>query len=307
MDPGGGSSPASVGRGAVTRSATRSRAIGIAGASGQGRGQPKSRKRLYEKLKQKKPTDSSNVWASSTGGGDGCKTGEPLDFCPLKFHGCSSSDAVQEVISTFDSRKLSILDKVGLGGLQYLKLGFHNSRHLVFWMLKRTDVHSMTVKLGDGSCVSMSIGSVARILGIRCIGREIVTSSSKASEYVKCRLRERFGTDDSKEYPDLDDLRKVLYRQYGDDMSAHDEETFMIAIAGLCCAYLFGPPNRTAEVPRDIWQFIAYPNKLLDCNWGGYVPAVLQNCARTVQLNMRNNPNSIKLGGCWLYLQVRMF
>ena len=86
MDPGGGSSPTSVGRGAVTRSATRSRAIGTAGASGQGRGQPKSRKRLYEKLKQKKPTDSSNVWASSTGGGDGCKTGEPLDFCPLKFH-----------------------------------------------------------------------------------------------------------------------------------------------------------------------------------------------------------------------------
>ena len=32
--------------------------------------------------------------------------------------------------------------------------------------------------------------------------------------------------------------------------------------------------------------------------------SVLQSCARAVQLNMRSNPNSIKLGGCWLYLEV---
>jgi len=31
---------------------------------------------------------------------------------------------------------------------------------------------------------------------------------------------------------------------------------------------------------------------------------VLQSSARAVQMNLRSNPTSIKLGGCWLYLQV---
>jgi len=129
-------------------------------------------------------------------------------------------------------------------------------------------------------------------------------SSTKVTKYVKLRLQERFGIEECKEFPDLDDLRKVLCREYGQDMSEYDEETFMIAMAALCCAYMFGPGKRTASVPNDIWDFITFPKNLLNCNWGGYVLMVLQSSARAVQMNMRSNPTSIKLGGCWLYLQV---
>jgi len=247
--------------------------------------------------------------ASKAGGNSGSGSNDSDhdgsdDFCPAKFHGCSSSDAVQEVISSFGPKQLEILEKMGLGGLQHLKRGFHNSRHLVFWLLKQMDVQRMEIKLVDGSRVRMTLESVGKILGIRCSGRQVMISGSNGGGYVKQRLRERFGTDSSKEYPDLEDLRKVLFRQYAEDMSEYDEETFMIAVAGVCCAYMFGPPRRTTGVPKDIWEFLAYPKKLLDCNWGGYVLSVLQSCARAVQLNMRSNPNSIKLGGCWLYLEV---
>ena len=102
----------------------------------------------------------------------------------------------------------------------------------------------------------------------------------------------------------MDDLRKVLRRDYGQDMCQYDEETFMIAMSAFCCAYMFGPGKRTASVPADIWEFISFPKKLLNCNWGGYVLMVLQSSARAVQMNMRSNPTSILLGGCWLYLQV---
>jgi len=53
-------------------------------------------------------------------------------FCPEKFHGCFSSDAVQDVISKFSEGQLNLVDRIGLGGLKYLKPGLHNSRHLVF-------------------------------------------------------------------------------------------------------------------------------------------------------------------------------
>ena len=162
----------------------------------------------------------------------------------------------------------------------------------------------MQLRLGDGSTIDMNLVSVERILGIRCSGKQIQPSCTKVPEYVRQILRERFGLEENKDYLDLDDLRKFLSRQCVEDMTEYDEETFMIAMAGFCCAYMFGPGGRTASVPRDMWEFIIYPRKLKNCNWGGYVLAVLQSCARTVQMNVRSNPTSIKLGGCWLYLEV---
>ena len=300
------SSSGGAGRRAVTRSITRSgsRPEGEAAGNVDAKNIKGARNRLLDKLKTRcndsEPPNSTSKYTASEEEDDG----EEEDFCPFKFHGCSSSDAVQELVSTFNTKKLEILDKLGLSGLQYLKHGFHNSRHLVFWLLKRMDVENMNIKLVDGSFVKMNLESVRRILGIRCTGAQMMISSSKVTEYVKVRLHERFGTEESKDLPDLDDLRKVLCREYGNVMSEYDEETFMIAMAGYCCAYMFGPAKRSATVPRDIWNFIAYPKKLLNCNWGGYVLAVLQSSARAVQLNVRSNPSSIKLGGCWLYLQV---
>ena len=110
--------------------------------------------------------------------------------------------------------------------------------------------------------------------------------------------------DETKEVPDLSDLRKVLHRKFINELSEYDEETFMISIAAYVCAYMFGPAMRTAMVPNDIWEFISNPVKLLNCNWGGYVLSTLESSARTVQLNVLNNTTSIKLGGSWLYLEV---
>lgn len=261
------------------------------------------RKCLNRRLYRRGGNEETRATSSNGGGGTESANDVSDDFCPAKFHGCSSSDAVQEIISSFGEKKLELLEKMGLGGLQYLKRGIHNSRHLVFWLLKRMDVHRMEIKLVDGSRIRMTLESVGKILGIRCRGKQVVMSSAKGTEYAKQRLRERFGTEDDKEYPDVDDLRKVLLREYGQSMTEFDEETFMIAIAGICCAYMFGPARRTAEVPRDIWEFLAHPRKLLDCNWGRYLLTVLQSSARAVQLNMRSNPTSIKLGRCWLYLE----
>jgi len=165
------------------------------------------------------------------------------------------------------------------------------------------NIEKMQIKLADGSFVQMNRDSISRILGIRSTGAQI-NISSKVSQYVKVRLQEHFGTEESKDFPDLEDLQKVLCRNYSQGMSEYDEETFMIAMAGYCYAYMFGPAKRAASVPRDIWEFIAYPKKLLNCNWVGYVLAILQASARSVQLNVRSNPSSILLGGYWLYLQV---
>jgi len=299
-------SPGGVQNRAVTRSITRGKAQASERESLKEANEEKksARARLLDRLKSKKPTEHQQNSASKSCLDTDCEKDGLADFCPLKFHGCFSSDVVQDIISSFDAKKLEILGKVGLSGLQHLKRGLHNSRHLVFWLLKRLDVQRMQAKLADGSRVDMTLNSVERILGIRCTGRNINCNSTKVVEYVKQRLRERFGTCESKEFPDLADLRNVLCRHYVSGMSEYEEETFMIALAGLCCAYMFGPPSRTAAVPRDIWEFIGNPKNLLQCNWGGYVLSVLQACARTVQMNIRSNPTSIKLGGCWLYLEV---
>ena len=296
----------SIQRRAVTRSVTRNRNGGGDDQSVRpDKAGPKSaRRRLIDKLNRNFSGLGENVCSSKFSADLGSKNDAETDFCPVKFHGSSSSDAVQDVVCTFCPRKIAILEKVGLGGLQYLKRGIHNSRHLVFWLLKRMDIQRMQLKLGDGSRVEMNLDSVERILGVRCRGSNISVSSGKVSEYVKQRLRQRFGLDETKEVPNLSDLRKVLHRKFINELSEYDEETFMISIAAYVCAYMFGPAMHIAMVPKDIWDFISNPVKLLNCNWGGYVLSTLQSCARTVQLNVLNNPSSIKLGGSWLYLEV---
>ena len=100
-----------------------------------------------DRLKSKKQTDepqnnASKFCVNTDSDQDGMD-----DFCPLKFHGCFLSDVVQDIISTFDAKKLEILCNVGLSGLQHLKCGLHNNRHLGFWLLKRLDVQRMHVEI----------------------------------------------------------------------------------------------------------------------------------------------------------------
>jgi len=299
-------SPLCCSRRTVTRSITRNRSNPSEEEAPKADSTNKTgaRRRFLDKCKSTRVAAGMETNASKFPDEALGKEDADAEFCPLKFHGCSSSDAVQEIVCTFNEKKIDILKQLGLGGLQYLKRGYHNSRHLVFWLLKRMDVENMEIRLADGTRVKMTLDSVDKILGIRCTGTHMATNSSKVTKYVKIRLQERFGFDESKEFPDLDDLRKVLRRDYGQDMCQYDEETFMIAMSAFCCAYMFGPGKRAASVPADIWEFISFPKKLLNCNWGGYVLMVLQSSARAVQMNMRSNPNSILLGGCWLYLQV---
>jgi len=162
----------------------------------------------------------------------------------------------------------------------------------------------MQINLPDGSKIDMDLESVKNVMGIRCTGQDIVCSEGKVSESAKLSLCGRFEHGGAEDLPELDDLRRAISYDYGHSMSKHDEDTFMIALSAFVCAYMFGPPRRTAGVPRDIWEFISNPVNLLNCNWGAYVLKVIQSCARTVQMNLSSNPTSIKLGGCWLYLEL---
>jgi len=292
---------------AVTRSVTRKRSSEEHEQEHDGnvQGRQTGRKRLLERLRRGAPQAESKMKDPETS--TGVDDGEPEypDFCPDKFHGSFSCTAVQEIVSTFGPKKLQLLNKLGLNGLKYLKPGLTNSRHLVFWLFKRMDADKMQINLPDGSKIHMDLESVKKVMGIRCTGQDIVCSEGKVSESAKLSLCGRFGHGGAKDLPELDDLRRAISYDYGHSMSKHDEDTFMIALSAFVCAYMFGPPRRTAGVPRDIWEFISNPVNLLNCNWGAYVLKVIQSCARTVQMNLSSNPTSIKLGGCWLYLEVR--
>lgn len=93
-------------------------------------------------------------------------------------------------------------------------------------------------------------------------------------------------------------------------MAKDEEDGFMVAFAAMCCAYMFGPGGRQAKVPKDIWEFISHAENVTECNWSQYVLRVICDCAATVEMNVFNcgpDPNSIKLGGCWLYLEVWVY
>ena len=286
---------------AVTRSVTKKRSTRAVPPSG--REDPGNQsggiRRVQEGMSRRKRVERLKMK-----GRDGDSEAEEIDFCPDKFHGSFSSSVVQEIVSTFGARKISLLNRIGFNGLIHLKPGLTHSRHLVFWLYKKLDASQMVINMPDGSKIQLDLESVQKVLGIRCTGSNVVSNHGKVVECAKSRLQERFQTGQSDVLPDLDYLRRIICKDYGEEMTVHEEETFMIALAAFVCAYMFGPPKRTAEVPRDMWEFISDPANLLNCNWGAYVLSVIQTCARGVQMNLSNNPTSIKLGGCWLYLEV---
>lgn len=87
-------------------------------------------------------------------------------------------------------------------------------------------------------------------------------------------------------------------------MSPEDSDRFVVALAAFCCGHLFGPVDRLSVIPKKVWGFIADPNNVRACNWSKYVLSVIRTVAQQVQSDILGHPTSVKLGGCWIYLEV---
>ena len=123
MDESGGRSTeqavqGTVQRRAVTRSVTRNRnAAGEDQSVHPRKAEKKSAKRrLIDKLNRNVRGVDENGCGNKFSTDLGSNQDAETDFCPVKFHGSSSSDAVQDVVCTFCPRKIAILEKVAFGG-----------------------------------------------------------------------------------------------------------------------------------------------------------------------------------------------
>lgn len=225
------------------------------------------------------------------------------EYYPQRFHGCFSSQAVGEVISMFGECKKSILCNVGLDGLVHLKSVQNHSRSLVFWLLKRLDTNTMMLDLGGGRLVPLTEDSVGRCLGIRSTGIELEETDALVPA-VLAKLHKEFKTKGPRCLPSLFEVKSVLLKDYGDGMSPEETDRFVVALAAFCCGHMFGPVDRTAVIPKNVWGFIADPKNVRGCNWSKYVLSVIKSVAKQVQSDILGHPTSVKLGGCWLYLEV---
>ncbi|CAL4962918.1 unnamed protein product [Urochloa decumbens] len=249
--------------------------------------------------------------ATSLGGADAVG-GKIMKKIP-KFHGSFSTDHVEEVISTFDNSKLSILERIGLGGLRHLKAKMHHSRNLVFWLQERIDVAAMCVRLDKDHSIQLTDASVDIILGVRSEGAKVEVGDKFRAPSLRRRLHHMFMTPDETTLPTVADANKLLLANYGEVMSSNEEEAFAVALAALVCAYMFGNMNRAANIPNDIWGFISEFSNLTKCRWSGYILSVIMKSANRVQRNLcvtkqgNKGPFSINVGGCWLYLELLYF
>ncbi|CAL4963540.1 unnamed protein product [Urochloa decumbens] len=193
---------------------------------------------------------------------------------------------------------------MGLGGLLQMRPKMHHSRHLIFWLLKNLDTSSMRIALPRNTIVELTEASVERVLGISSSGRPLIDGGKYLSKLVKSQLCRAFRNKDAAVVPTVRDAKRILARSYTNGMSQVQRDTFMMAVAALCCAYMLGPMERSAKIPQGIWHFISNPDNLRHCNWAAYVLYVIKQAAMHVQSNIIVHPTSIRLGGCWLYLEL---
>ncbi|CAO2187497.1 unnamed protein product [Urochloa humidicola] len=104
--------------------------------------------------------------------------------------------------------------------------------------------------------------------------------------------------------PIVRDAKRILARSYKNGMTDAQKQTFGMAFAAFCCAYMLGPMDRSAKVLHSIWYYLSNLNEVEQLNWAAYVLSVIKESAKQVQANVMGLPSSIKLGGCWLYLEL---
>lgn len=230
-----------------------------------------------------------------------------LQYHPTRFHGWHCSDTVSKIVGTFGEKKLALMEKIGLGGLQHLRPVTAHCRSLLLWMLKRVDSRKRRIMMGGGNYLELSAESVEHILGVRGSGIEVLEDDEGLTTNLKRLLHKMFGTSDNSTLPSLSDIQHVLLKDYSGEMSPEDEKRFSVALAAFCCAHMLGGKHRYAVVPKNIWRFISNVENLETCNWGGYVLRGILKNAKEVQTSLQrgSGPFSVRLGGCWLYLEVR--
>ncbi|CAN6198284.1 unnamed protein product [Urochloa humidicola] len=285
--------------GAVTRSAAR--------ATGRGRSvnPASSRRRARGSTSASSDDDSSDEEPKVTdAGGNGVPTGDPKTYLPKKFHGSFSSKRVGQLISKLNEEKKEIVRSIGLGGLLEMRPKMHHSRHLIFWLVKHLDVQQMRLCIPGRPKIALTDQSVERILGIRSAGIPLTDGGRVLNKEVRTQLSKAFRTEDTTVLPTVEDAKKVLVRRYKNRMTDAQRGTFAMAMAAYCCAHMLGPEDRSAKVPNGVWHFISDPGLLRHCNWAAYVLSVIKRNALQIQSNLFLHPKSIRLGGCWLYLEI---
>jgi hypothetical protein len=105
--------------------------------------------------------------------GGGTEQEDPMRYYPNRFFGSFNTDLVCDLIDSFGEKKISLLREVGLGGLQHLKRGMSHSKNLVFFLYKRLDSREMSVDLGNGNKIILTIESVVKCMGIRGTGIDL--------------------------------------------------------------------------------------------------------------------------------------
>jgi hypothetical protein len=182
----------------------------------------------------------------------------------------------------------------------------------VCFLLKQINPEAMSLILEKGDEIKLSNESVHRTLGVRCEGTDIYIGST-LSEEVKHKIHEIFSTPSVDDLPTMEDAKKILLKDYGEEMTTEEEAKFAAVLAAFICGYMFGPPARAAEVPKNILEFVSNPKNLMNCNWASYILRMIMLSARKVRTNLgvasgvENKPHSLLLGGCWLYLEVWVF
>jgi hypothetical protein len=164
----------------------------------------------------------------------------------------------------------------------------------------------MFVDLGNGNKIILTIESVVKCMGIRGTGIDLEEDDLQLEASVREKLSTIFETCGPKQLPSTSDLHRVLVRDYGMEMSKEEEDKFVVALVAYCCAHVLAPTDRAAVVPRNIWKFVSDAHKVRCCNWAKYILRVIASNAAELQRNIRLRPapHTIRLAGCWLYLEV---
>lgn len=215
--------------------------------------------------------------------------------CPL---------AVFQAVSSFDSRKRTIVESIGFGGILTMPSFTNDNSHFSVWLLRRMKWYKGSITIGDNFSITLSAEHIGKISGLPYSGSDISDSSLETvSEKLSFRksklafLGSGIGIVEAAEKYVQAELPTLLSKQHSDQFKT----AFVIFVMGRFLA----PSTDNPDGNTNFWGALHNPDEIGSYNWGAYVLSNILDAARLLNWVIPYKKPLYSVAGCPLILQVQ--
>lgn len=211
---------------------------------------------------------------------------------------------LHDVVAKFNEMKIELVKSIGFGGILCFPPLRQINRRFAVWLMSRVDPRSQTIVINESMKITYTKEDVHRVFHIPCTGRSVYHKGMPNKEVTSLVLSGFLGIN-GKENRSIKAAQEVIERDYGNEMSVHEQNAFKVAFVIYVVSTLLSPGAKYDYASVDYWNALTNPSDIGNYDWSDYVIKRLFEAVVKVKSDLNSSVKIPSITGCTLFLQVR--